>query len=273
MSVHSFGEEQDCLGECDALADAAAKVSKHCNEEENRYRWDSFESKKNSLNLGTLYFDADKIAKWKKPAEWSSPVREVNIERFERFLETCTDKATDTAREELSELGNAARFARQHGENVRWVFEFKKWLLWDGQRWIFAEAGEEMRYAKATVLGIYGEAKQAETLKQAEAIAKHALRSQSRHALEGMLSLAQKEPGIPLSQCRLDSNLMLLGVSNGVIDLTTGAFRAPSRLDYITKRAHVEYNAQVTCPRWVEFLRGIFGGDDALIAYIRRAVG
>jgi putative DNA primase/helicase len=273
MAVNSFGEEHDCLAESYALVDKAARVSKHYDEEENRYRWGSFANKKNGLGIGTLYFDADKIAKWKKPPEWSSPLREVNVERFERFLETCTDKATDTAPEELSELGNAARFARQHGENVRWCIEFRKWLLWDRQRWIFAEAGEEMRHAKTTVLSIHGEAAQAETLKQAEAIAKHALRSQSRHAIEGMLSLTQKEPGIPISQCRLDSNPMLLGVSNGVIDLSSGAFRAPSRLDYITKRAHVEYDGRATCPRWVEFLQGIFGKDDALIAYIQRAAG
>lgn len=35
----------------------------------------------------------------------------------------------------FTDLGNAERFVREHGENVRYCSEIKKWLIWNGKLW------------------------------------------------------------------------------------------------------------------------------------------
>lgn len=254
MALHALGTDSGMLPECYAAWCEASKVSSKFDEADSARVWNSFSDKEGGgVTVATIFAKAKRYGYAIKA------------------LSGATD--TTTAQEDLTEIGNSRRFTRQHGENARWVFEFRKWLLWDGQRWLFSDAGEEVQCAKATARSIYAEAAKAGDLKSADAIAKHARSSQTWRALQATLALAQSEPGIALSQSALDAGPMLLSVSNGVVDLTTGMLRAPSRLDYVTKRAHVEYDEQATCPRWREFLRGIFGGDEALIAYVQRAVG
>jgi putative DNA primase/helicase len=66
---------------------------------------------------------------------------------------------------------------------------------------------------------------------------------------------------------------MLLGVSNGVIDLRTGRVRDADRDDYITRLAPIAYDREAEAPRWNAFLAQVTGGDQELAAYLKRAVG
>ena len=43
--------------------------------------------------------------------------------------------ATQLGAENLTDLGNAKRLVRRHGEDFRYVVEFKTFYVWDGQRW------------------------------------------------------------------------------------------------------------------------------------------
>lgn len=173
----------------------------------------------------------------------------------------------------MTELGNAKRLVAKRGECIRWIPEFKKWMLWTGTRWRFDEANEVMLLAKETSQDIYAEAATATDSKIADAIGKHAAKSQSLRTLKALLELAQTEPGIPVLQAALDTGGMLLGVANGVLDLLTGKLRRSMREDYITRQAHVAYDASAACPKWDAFLLGIMGGDVELVRFLQRAVG
>jgi putative DNA primase/helicase len=70
-----------------------------------------------------------------------------------------------------------------------------------------------------------------------------------------------------------DSNPYLFAVRNGVIDLRTGELRAGRSDDRITMRSPVESEQSAKCERWEKFLTEIFGGDEELIGFVRRAVG
>lgn len=177
------------------------------------------------------------------------------------------------APEKLTELGNAKRFVAQHGANFRWVVEFKKWLHWNGQRWLLDETEEVMRSAKETSMSIYGEVGGQNDSKVSDAIARHASKSQTLRMLKAMIELARSEPGIPISQKHLDADPMLLGVANGVINLATGELRPAARDDYITKQADVFYDPDARCPTWERFLAKITGGNSDLVRFLQRAVG
>lgn len=173
----------------------------------------------------------------------------------------------------LTELGNAQRFVVRHGANARYLPEFKKWLTWDGARWLFDEDGEAVRLAKETARSLYAEAAAEPDDNRRAAVGKWAAASESATRLKAIAELAKTEPGVPLRANELDRDPWLLGVANGVLDLRTGTLRTPDREDFITKRAPVEYQPGAQCPQWLAFIDKIFAGNGALIEYMQRAVG
>lgn len=178
--------------------------------------------------------------------------------------------------ERLTDVGNAQRLVRLHRQYLRYIPEFKKWLVWDGSRWMIDEDGEIMRRAKDAATTIYVEAKHAaEVGKQdkADKLASHASKSQSANRLKAMIELAQSEPGMPLRTTVLDQDNYLLCVTNGVINLRTGDLCVPCREDYITKQVQVVYDPTALAPKFIEFLTQIMGGNKALVDFIQRAIG
>ncbi len=178
--------------------------------------------------------------------------------------------------EKLTDMGNARRLVNLHGHDLRYIPEFRKWLVWNGGRWLMDEDGEIMRRAKNTASSIYTEAKNASEASEkdmADKLATHASKTQSGSALKAMIELAKSEPGIPVRTTELDPDSHLLGVTNGVIDLRTGALCEARREDYITKQACVAYEPEAQAPLFIAFLQRIMGGNQALVDFIQRAIG
>jgi len=173
----------------------------------------------------------------------------------------------------LTDLGNAQRLVHRHGKDLRFLHLWGKWLLWNGTRWVKDDTGEIYRRAKDTVKSIYAEASEVDDAEKREAIAKHALKSESNLRIKAMCSLAESEPGIPITPDQLDANPWLLNCPNGVLDLQTGKLREHRREDYLTKIIPIEFTESATCPRWIEFLNQIMDGNQNLIDFLQKAVG
>ena len=175
---------------------------------------------------------------------------------------------------ELTDLGNARRLVARHGENVRHVPPWRKWLVWDGRRWCQDETGEIERLAKETVVALYNEASSDLLDKEKRLdLVRHAQHSEAEPRLRAMIRLAQSEPGIPVLPKDFDSDRYLFNVNNGTLDLKTGQLRAQCREDLITKLAPVDYQPDATCPTWDKFIHRIMAGDQEMIHYLRRALG
>jgi len=173
----------------------------------------------------------------------------------------------------LTELGNAKRLVNKYMLILRYVVEFKKWLIWDGNRWCFDETGEIHRLAKKTVLGIYDESANTLDDDRRRALAKFAIKSESQRTLDALIKLAKTEEGISLRVSDLDKDPYLLGVANGVINLKTGGLRDNTILEFITKQAPVTFNPKATCHKWLKFLDQAMGSDKDMIGYLQRIVG
>ena len=173
----------------------------------------------------------------------------------------------------LTELGNAKRLVNQFGSSLRYVVEFKQWLVWKGDRWMFDETGEIHRLAKQVTLGIYEETANTTSDDRRRALAKFANKSESQRALDALIKLARTEDGIPLRVSELDKNPYLLGINNGVINLRAGSLRTSTQSEYITKLAPVTFNPDETCPKWLKFLDQAMGGDKDMIEYLQRIAG
>ena len=170
----------------------------------------------------------------------------------------------------LTDLGNAERLVRRHGQNIRYNYDSGKWLFWDGIRWTEAVKGEIQQFAKETIRAIPEEAGTTDD-DHRKAILKHALRSESDVRLQAMIKLAQSE--VPLEQGELDRNEWILNTLSGSIDLRTGKLKPHNRSDFISKLAPVGYDPDAQYPVWTSFLNEIFDRNAELITFVQRAVG
>jgi putative DNA primase/helicase len=167
----------------------------------------------------------------------------------------------------------AQRFAKQFGDELRYVACWKSWLYWDGIRWVRDTDGTVTRKAQEMCDIFWAEAAQIQNAKERERAGKLALKAGDAQQLKAMIELAAAAPGIAARRGLFDSNPWLLGVKNGAVDLRTGQFRPAQREDYVTKQAGTEYVEGANCPNWEAHLRVIFNNDDTLIDFFQRIVG
>ena len=157
----------------------------------------------------------------------------------------------------LTDLGNAERFAQQHGDRVRYCASWRAWLVWDGRRWARDRDGEVCRLAGVTVRSIYAEAQRAATESERKALAAHAARSEAEPRIGAMVNLVKSLKPLASVPEAFDgpATTFLLNVENGTIDLKTGDLRPHRREDHITKLAPVVFDPNAHSARWDEFLR------------------
>jgi hypothetical protein len=78
---------------------------------------------------------AKHVAKW---LGFSGP-------RVDGHAAASSPSGTAAAAEQWTELGNAHRLVRRHGEDVRYVHPLKAWFIWDGVFWRRDDSGDIMR--------------------------------------------------------------------------------------------------------------------------------
>jgi putative DNA primase/helicase len=171
-----------------------------------------------------------------------------------------------------TDIGNAERFANQHGDDVRYCHVWGKWLVWDGRRWPIDTTGETTRRAKRTARSIYGEAASCEDDLIRKSLGKWARASESNKMLSNMIALARSEQPIPIAVESLDAEPWLLNCEDGTIDLRTGELRDHRREDYMTKMAPVKWSDD-SPTLWLAFLSQIFDGNQELIGFVKRLMG
>jgi putative DNA primase/helicase len=171
----------------------------------------------------------------------------------------------------FTDLGNAERFADDHGGQVLYVHPWGQWLLWDGKVWGHDVDGGVIRRAKETVRRIWDEAIRLDDSRQKEAAAKHALKSESAGKVEAMLQLGRCEQAIVAAPDDLDADPWVLNCKNGILDLHTGVLGAHNPEQLCTRQVEAEYLPEALCPRWDAFLARVVPPDIA--DFLQRAVG
>lgn len=175
---------------------------------------------------------------------------------------------------DFTEHGNAERMMFEFGSRIRYVCTWKKWLVWDERRWRMAGAESKMeRFAKLTIAEMRREAGQIDDEDLAKAMKKWGRASRRRSMYSNMVALCASEPGVPVFDDKLDSEPMLLNLTNGTLDLRTGELRDHSPGDLMTQLAGVEWDEDAQCPTWERFVFEICDGDAELVSYLQKSVG
>jgi putative DNA primase/helicase len=173
----------------------------------------------------------------------------------------------------LNDAGNAYRFAKQWGDEVRYVPERREWLIWKEPHWQLDAVGAVMEMAKQVAFDIYREGDHVNETDVRNKIVQHSNVSLQAPRLEAMLKLAKSVPQLVVPISKLDANPWVLGVENGTIDLRNGKLIPANREDYITKVAPVAFDAAAECPMFVRFISDIMGDKQELVAYLQRVLG
>ena len=175
----------------------------------------------------------------------------------------------------LTDLGNAERIIDHHGENLRYCHLWNRWLSFKNGVWRIDETGGSQVHQKAeqSIRQMQRDALLIDFHDKRQALAKFSLGCESAKSIGNMISLAKHQPSVPVTPDELDLNPYLLNVSNGTLDLSTGELRSFQRTDLLTKQIPWAYDPSALCPRWIQFLEEVTGGDKDLKRFIWKAVG
>lgn len=170
----------------------------------------------------------------------------------------------------LNDIGNAERFVRYFGDQVRWCAQWKRWIVWTGTSW--SESGDErvLAFAKETARRIWQEAADCTNDEQRPKIAAWAKTSSSAQRLDAMMKLSK--PDLLIEPDALDRDPMKFNCINGTVDLKTGLLLPHRKSDFITKQSQVRFDPAAKAPRFEQFLVETFASDE-LTGYVQRALG
>lgn len=171
--------------------------------------------------------------------------------------------APDQGGYSFTDDGNALRLIDAHEAEIRYVPERSKWLIWEGHRWGWDDAGHVRELMKAIARDLpIGE----------PAERKHRGYSLSARGTSASLQQACSDRRIVARATVLDSHLLELNTPGGIVNLVTGQIQPPDPEQMHTRSAAVAPEKMDT-PRWDAFLEDTFGGDAEMAAFVQRLSG
>jgi len=154
------------------------------------------------------------------------------------------------------------------GDIVRYDHSKKMWHYWDGIRWK-RDLTRHLYELVRLKLMIWLEKNQHAESKIKEMTPLLEVRKKETV----LLSLSARD-GIALIGDEWDRSPNLIGCKNGVLDLETGKLDTdPDPAMMISRQVNVAYNPKADCPRFIQFLHEITGGDTQLERYLLQVLG
>lgn len=181
--------------------------------------------------------------------------------------------AFNKQRRQMTEFGNAERMLDHYGDGLMYVPEIDGWFSWTGIYWQRAPGVHMEHLAKETIRALPDEAKDIESDAERAEFFRFCSLSQRAVMVRNMVSLAQSDPRIVVGMADLDKQTHLLGVGNGVVDLTTGKLLPPDQAYRVTTITPVEYDAAAPCPLFEQTVADVFFGDADMIGFFQRLIG
>ncbi len=170
-------------------------------------------------------------------------------------------------------LGNARRLVNEHGHDLHHVPQWGAWLTWDNTRWTEDHTGEADRRAKHIVDNFPTQLATIDSSERRRKLFTWWMKSQTPAVLNGMLTLAATEPGIPVLVDQLDADPWTLNTTSGAINLHTSTLHTAARTQLCTKLAPTRHHPDATCPNWTRFLHWAMQDNTDLVNFLQRAIG
>ena len=162
---------------------------------------------------------------------------------------------------EFSDDALALEFTKRHGDELRYVAAWGKWLGWDGIRWTSNDT-----------LKVFDKAR---TVAREFAIACNNADLKLKIANAGRVAaierLAPSDRRHAATSEVWDADAWLLNTPGGIVDLLSGRLLPHDPERYMTKLAAIAPGGE--CPLWRQFLAEITDGDTELQGFLQRVAG
>lgn len=174
--------------------------------------------------------------------------------------------------EKWTDTGAAARFAELHSGTVRYVHDWKCWLIWDGKRWARDKTGRVSNGAKQLARQLHRWAADIDDADARKAASRYAYTAESAKGIRAILALAESEPVIAITSADLDADPWLVNCLNGVFDLRTGTLMPHDSARLLTKITAASYLPGAPATEFQRFLADI-QPDPEMQIFLRRLFG
>lgn len=183
------------------------------------------------------------------------------------------DGAADPLPDEpRTELGYAKRLVHVYGDRLRFVPEWKRWLVWTGQRWEHDITGQSARWAKVIARWLTADALAIEDRKARENALIAAKKAETSASITAVLKLASTEEPVVACADVLDADPFLLNTPGGVLDLRTGELWRHDPALLLTKMTAAAYEPYAEGPAFTGFLERV-QPDAGMRAFLARLLG
>lgn len=174
---------------------------------------------------------------------------------------------------DLNDTGNAMRFVDKFGTNIRYNFDNKVWVVFDGKTWV--EDTKQIVKKQADIM--INEMKIEAIQEPDKDIRKEKLNNvkhlSSNSGKEAMLKEAMHIGAIPSTNADYNTDNYLVNCFNGIVDLKTGKLIPHDKKYMISKNTHIECDLENEPKRWKQFLLEIFDGKQEMVDFIQTALG
>jgi putative DNA primase/helicase len=173
------------------------------------------------------------------------------------------------------DIRNAKAFAQAARSEFLHVSTRDSWLRWNNDQWHVCEKQEEVAKAKQVCAQMLtaAHAVWVNEPERGKRLLREAEQAHTLSRITAMLKLAISEPDMAVTDRELDSDPYLLGVRNGVVELSAGINQPNLPSLHITRYCNASFDPDATCERWLIFLDEIFAGDAETIACVQRLLG
>ena len=175
----------------------------------------------------------------------------------------------------LTDTGNAECFACEFGQDYRYDNISGEWLRWEHNCWrkdkknrVDADILLTVRRRQSAVISNL----EMDGAKKLKAV-NYLIRCENVRDRKNIKTAAQWLPKFVTTIDQYDSNLYLAATKNGTLNLHTGEFFQSKREDLMSMQIGTDYREDADCPRWKQFVKEIFIGDEELIRYIQKLLG
>jgi putative DNA primase/helicase len=194
-----------------------------------------------------------------------------NVEEFHALPEKEIVKDNTVEEIHFTDMGNATRFVRLHGHEVRYCFPQSTGYYYDGRRWRPDKTGRLYEMAQDVIKALLKQASEETDKDRRMRLENFALKCESDSKIESMLKASRSKLAILPED--FDRDPWLFNCQNGTINLLDATIQLHDRDDFISKISPVEFNPSALCPSWIEHLNKIMAGNQNLIGFLQRFFG
>jgi P4 family phage/plasmid primase-like protien len=172
-----------------------------------------------------------------------------------------------------NDAGNALRLHDLHGDDMLFVPELNRWLVWDGRVWA-DDQGAANGHAVSVCLYLSDQASKIQDEDASAAMSRFATSTGNHNKLQAMLKQAAALPEMGMNLRAFDADPRVLPVRNGTLILNDGVefVHEHRKEDYCRSYVPVDYDPDADSEQWQGFL-DMFVPDLAVRQYLQRLAG